>query len=190
MPRYCIETSRLILRPFNQEDLESFLVYWNDPRYLTFYPWTSPVQQQGVQLFEDILSWQCQSPVTKYQFVVIEKLSGRIIGNCGSRLINNSEADIGYELNPDWWGQRIGQELASIMTDFGFQALHSDRIIAEVIGENIRSINILNQLGFVLRTVKKNHEFFKGRFWDLNVYEISDPRTLKTVCQYSLSSIP
>lgn len=190
MPRYCIETPRLILRPFKPEDLESFLAYWNDPRYLTFYSWTPPVQQQGVQLFEDILSWQYQSPVTKHQFVAINKRSGKIIGNCGSRLINKSEADIGYELNPDWWGQGFGQELASVMTDFGFQVLHSDRIIAEVIGENIRSINILNQLGFVLSSVKKKYEFFKGRFWDLNVYEISDPRTLKTVCQHSLSSIP
>src|SRR5439155_5098069 len=101
-----LETERLKLRELVMDDWSEILGYQSDPRYLEFYPWTERTPE-AVQDFVDVLvDLQTEDPRTKFQLAITLKPTKRLIGNCGVRMASATapEADIGYELSPDYWG--------------------------------------------------------------------------------------
>ena len=67
--------------------------------------------QWFVRMFLDM---QAERPRTKFQLAITLPESGRLIGNCGVRKASAdaTEADIGYELAPDVWGNGYATEAA------------------------------------------------------------------------------
>ncbi|CUS06195.1 GCN5-related N-acetyltransferase [Candidatus Promineifilum breve] len=82
-----LHTDRLILREFVADDWPAVLAYQSDPRYLRLYEWTARSEadvRAFVQLFID---QQQQRPRTRYQLAITLKADGRLIGNCGIRVV-------------------------------------------------------------------------------------------------------
>ncbi len=99
------------------------------------------------QLFGAFFAFHCGargrlSPV--FQLAIERKDDGRMIGNCGIRVNapEHREANIGYELNPDAWGQGFATEAATAIVRFGFEELGLHRIWAEVNAENAGSVRV------------------------------------------------
>ncbi len=169
-----LHTDRLLLREFVTADWPAVLAYQRDPRYLQYYDWTERTPgdvQRFVQMF---LDQQAEQPRRKYQLAVVLKSSGQLIGNCGIRKATASayEADIGYEVSPDYWGHGYATEAARAIVQFGFTELNVHRIWAWCIADNIASARVLERSGLKLEGRLRDKEYFKGRWWDTLMYAI------------------
>lgn len=167
-------TDRLILRDFQPDDWQAVLAYQSDPRYLQFYEWmerTPEAVQDFVQMF---LDQQHEQPRTRFQLAVVLKSNQELIGNCGIRLktIAAHQAEIGYEVSPQYWGHGYASEAGRAILEFGFNPLKLHRIWAWCIAENAASRRVLEKLGMQMEGRLRDNEYFKGRWWDSLIFGI------------------
>jgi RimJ/RimL family protein N-acetyltransferase len=171
-----IETERLILREFRDDDLPVMLAYWNDPlhqRYNPDFPDREGFVHDLVRMF---IESQTEQPRRKWQLAVVVKADDRMIGNCGIRINDPDlgEANIGYELTPDAWGTGYATEAATAIVRFGFEDLGLHRIWAECVTDNTGSVRILEKLGMRREAHFREHQYYRDRWWDTLIYAILD----------------
>ncbi|SDR26552.1 GNAT family N-acetyltransferase [Pseudovibrio sp. Tun.PSC04-5.I4] len=148
------ETERLILRKWEQRDLDGLIELCGHPGVMKFFGAVkSP--EEAEQMLGRVLRKQDQHG---YCFPVVEdKQSGRLLGFCG---LNVQETDIpigpcveiGWRLQRDAWGKGIAMEAAGIWLKFGFEILKLDEIVANAVVGNQRSENTMKRLGMIYST--------------------------------------
>ena len=170
-----ITTERLRLREFAHDDWRAVLDYQRDPLYLRYYPWTDRTVDDVRDFIRMFLDWQEERPRRRFQLAIVRRCDDRLIGNCGIRRAPDSddEAELGYELNPDYWGQGYATEAASAMVRFGFDRLGLQSITSWCIADNTASARVLERLGFSLERRQRRQEYFKGRWWDTLDYALA-----------------
>lgn len=163
-----IATERLALRDFTDADWPVVLAYQLDPRYLRYYPWTDRTESEVRAFVQMQIDLQAKQPRREFQLAITLPNGGRLIGNCGLRRKpqNEWEADIGYELDPEYWGQGFTTEAARAMVDLGFREFKLHRISAWCIADNIASAHVLEKVGLRQEGRFRENEYFKGRWWD------------------------
>jgi RimJ/RimL family protein N-acetyltransferase len=171
-----IATERLILRDFVQDDWPAVLAYQSDPRYLAHYRihWEERTEQDVREFVQMFIGHQQAEPRVKFQLAITLREDGRLIGNCGVRKKHAGahEADMGYELAPDYWGRGYATEAARAMLAFAFDDLKLHRVSADCIAENVASAHVLEKLGMQQEGRLRENEWFKGRWWDTLLYAI------------------
>ena len=172
-----IITPRLQLRDFVIDDWPAVLAYQSDPRYLRYYEWTERTEEQVRAFVGRFVDNQNAQPRTKFQPAIVLRADGRLIGNCGLRLPAPEArvAEMGCELAPDAWGQGYAAEAARAMLAFGFEHLRLHRVWANCMAENAAAWHLLEKLGFEREGRLRDHEWFKGRWWDTLIYGLLEP---------------
>lgn len=167
-----LTTPRLILRDFVREDWRAVLVYQDDPRYLRYYEWEARDAATVRKFIEEFINQQAEQPRRRYQLAVVRRDDGRLIGNVGIRLdtAESYEAELGYEIAPDEWGQGFATEAAAALVAFGFGSLGLHRINAWCVADNAASARVLQKLGMSLEGRVREREYYKGRWWDVLLY--------------------
>ncbi len=171
-----LETERLILREFVIDDWMAVLAYQSDPLYLRYYPWSDRTPGNVKQFIKMFLDWQRERPRTKFQLAVVPKENKQLIGNCGIRIndVELREANIGYELDSQFWGKGYATEAALAVLRYGFEELGMHRIAAHTLAVNKGSTRVLEKLGMRLEAQELEKEFIKGRWYDGLTYAILD----------------
>ena len=148
MPPPTLETDRLLLRPFFEEDAEAFFRLNSDPDVLRY------TGDPGVKTIEEARIGLLTRPIADYatygfgRLACILKQNGQLIGFAGlKRLEDLNEVDVGYRLLPPYWGVGLATEAARAVVDQGFRHLGLDKIIGLVDPEHVRSIRVLAKLG-------------------------------------------
>ncbi len=167
-----IETARLRLREFVVDDWRAVLAYQSDSRYLRFYEWESRTEGDVRAFVQRFIDWQNEQPRQKFQLAI--ELDGRLIGNCGVRIVDakNHAAEIGYELDPNFWHRGFATEAARAMLVFGFRDLKLHRISAWCIADNVASAQVLEKLGMKFEARVREQKWFKDRWWDALMFGI------------------
>ena len=167
-----LETDRLLLREFVEGDWEAVLAYQSDARYLRHYEWESRTDNDVRTFVRRFLDNQAETPRTKFQMAIVLPDSGRLIGNCGIRkaTVDAVDAEIGYELAPEMWGNGYATEAARAMVSFGFRELGLHRIWAHCAADNLASAHVLEKLGMQQEGRLRENAYYKGRWWDELVY--------------------
>jgi ribosomal-protein-alanine N-acetyltransferase len=167
-----INTDRLILREFTTDDWPDVLAYQRDPRYIRFYAWTDRTEAEVRDFVQTFLDQQAVRPRREYQLAITLPDTGRLIGNCGIRRkpANDWEADIGFELAPEYWGRGYATEAARAIVDFGFRELRLHRISSWCIADNAASARVLERVGLRREGRLRENDYFKGRWWDTLLY--------------------
>jgi ribosomal-protein-alanine N-acetyltransferase len=170
-----IITQRLRLREFESSDWLAVLAYQSDPRYLRFYPWEDRTEQDVQEFVDAFLVLQKEQPRLNFQLVVEVKGEGKLIGNCGIRIDEpgGDVANIGYEIDPEYWRHGYATEAAAGIVNFGFLRLKMQRIWAECLAENRASARVLEKTGLQKSVFKPKQTFIKGRWHDQLIYTIS-----------------
>jgi RimJ/RimL family protein N-acetyltransferase len=176
-----LETERLILREFIIDDWTAVLAYQSDPLYLRYYHWSDRTPGNVMAFVNMFLDWQRERPRTKFQLAIVPKGHKQLIGNCGIRVNNVDlrEANIGYELNSQFWGKGYATEAALAILRFGFEELGMHRIIANTLAVNKGSARVLEKLGMRREAQELEKEFIKGRWYDGLTYAILDREWLE-----------
>jgi RimJ/RimL family protein N-acetyltransferase len=169
-----LTTDRLILRDFVPEDWRALYTYQNDPRYLEYYEWEHRSEQDIKAFLQQFLDQQAESPRTRFQLAIVLPTGNKLIGNVGIRKPSARAiyAELGYELDPREWNNGYGTEAATAMLRFGFEELRLHRVLARVIPNNHNSVRLLEKLGMRQEGRLREHEYFKGRYWDTLIYSM------------------
>lgn len=171
-----IESERLILREFREADWPDMLAYWSDPRYQRYYPDTEHVERTVRDLVGRLVAAQAEQPRRTWQLAITSQAGACLIGNCGIRVNDpeRREANVGYELDPRHWGRGYATEAARAILSFGFDALGLHRVWAECVADNAASARVLEKLGMRREAHFREHQWYKGRWWDTLIYAILD----------------
>ena len=169
-----LTTARLELREFSESDWPAVLAYQGKPLYLRYYEWTERTPQAVREFVQMFLVQQQEQPRTRFQLAIVLRETGRLIGNCGLRMRSPGalEGDIGYELDPTYWGQGYATEAARVMLRFGFTQFGLHRIWSWCIADNLASARVLEKIGMRQEGHLRENEYFKGRWWDTLMYAI------------------
>jgi RimJ/RimL family protein N-acetyltransferase len=84
------------------------------------------------------------------QFGVIFREAGRLVGYCGffPQIVDGiEELEIGYRIDPAYWGRGIATEAARAVRDHAFNNLHLRRVISLVHPDNIPSRRVAEKNG-------------------------------------------
>ena len=170
-----LTTERLLLRDFVESDWEAVLAYQQDPLYLRYNEWTSRTREDVREFIQMFLDHQKQIPRIKFQFAITLKSNGQLIGNCGVRqnAYEILDGDMGYEIDPRYWGNGYATEAARAVMHFGFSCMNLQSISAWCVAENVGSARVLEKLGMQLKGRVREQQYFKGRWWDPLSYAIS-----------------
>jgi RimJ/RimL family protein N-acetyltransferase len=143
-----LETDRLLLREFVEDDAESFFKLNTDPEVMRFVP-DKPllnVEQARQTLIDHPIA-----DYRRYGFgrgACILKRTGEQIGFAGLKYLDElGEVDVAYRLLPAHWGQGLATEVALASVRYGFAALGLKRIIGLVMPKNIASVRVLEKTG-------------------------------------------
>ena len=169
-----IETDRLELRKIEDKDTKCLFSIFSNSEAMRYWD-TKPhesisVTKEALSNMENImvggrgLSWG-----------IILKDTSQLIGYFGlhSWNHNNDKTELGYIINPSYWGKGIGSEVLKSVIEFCFSKMRFKTILAEVDPNNYKSINILINHGFVLVEEKKNDISIQDKYYDTNVYELN-----------------
>ena len=167
-----LETGRLILREYTDRDWYDVLAYQSDPRYLRFYPGTERTPADVRTFVSQFAGWARVSPRIKFQLAVVLRDSERLIGSCGIRKdqTGDREAELGYEIAPDFWGRGLATEAAKAMAAWGFRELDLHRIFGMCLAENAASARVLEKVDMRLEGRLRETRWIKGRWHDTLVY--------------------
>lgn len=167
-----ITTARLVLREIEPGDWPAVLAYQRDERYLRYYAWTERTESQVRDFVQMLVNLRFEQPRRKFQLAITLPQDGTLIGNCGIRRKqeNEWEADIGYELNPEYWGRGYATEAAQAVVAFGFNDLGLHRVSSWCIADNLASAHVLEKVGMRMEGRLRENEHFKGRRWDTLLY--------------------
>jgi RimJ/RimL family protein N-acetyltransferase len=169
-----LRTDRLILRDLVESDWPAVHAYQSEPQYLRYYHWSQRTPEDVRLFVQRLIDFQQEQPRTKFQLAITLPGADRLIGNCGIRMQATSmhQADIGYELAPEYWGCGYATEAARAMVAFGFEELRVHRVWASCLAENGASAHVLEKLGMQREGHLRENEWFKGRWWDTLLYGI------------------
>ena len=143
-----LETGRLLLREYVEDDAESFFKLNTDPEVVRFVP-DKPllnVEQARQTLIDHPIA-----DYRRYGFgrgACILKSTGEQIGFAGLKYLNElGEVDGAYRFLRKYWGQGLATEIALASIRYGLVDLGLKRIIGLVIPKNIASLRVLEKTG-------------------------------------------
>ena len=168
-----IHTERLILRPMRISDADDMFDYARRPEVTTFLLWAPHPARSYT---EDYLRYlQGRYALGEfYDWAVIERHSGKMIGTCGFTRINcpHDAAEIGYVLNPDCHGLGYATEAAARVLRFGFEELGLHRIEAKFMKGNDASMHVMEKLGMQFEGYRRDGMFVKGSYRTIGICAI------------------
>jgi RimJ/RimL family protein N-acetyltransferase len=176
-PPIRLETNRLILRSFKEEDCKPFSLYRSDPEVACYQGWEAPFSlEQAARLFLSMRSRTPGEPGQWYQMALELKTSAEMIGDCAFKRLaeNNAQAEIGFTLAPRYQHQGYAAEAVRCLIDFLFGTLHMHRIIANCDPNNIASARLLQKVGLRCEGRFIESLWFKGYWASEDWYAILD----------------
>lgn len=175
-----LETERLIIRAFTNDDAEAVLSFRSNPEAMRFVP--RPLQRNTDDALEMIGMINHNIAANESIGWGVElKSSGKIIGSVSFHRIEKEHhrGEIGYMLHPDYWGKGLVTEAARAIVDYGFRELNFHSIEAIIDPDNRASENVLNKLNFVKEAHFKENFVQNGRFTDTAIYSLLKSDYLK-----------
>jgi RimJ/RimL family protein N-acetyltransferase len=144
-----LRAPRLTLRTLTDADVADVLAVFSDP--LVLRCWDGPLlttQQDAVDYIERIRYGFRRHELL--QWGIADRPTDAIIGTCTLTNLStlHGRAEIGFALRQTRWGQGLGSEAVRGVIDFAFAELGLHRLEADVDPRNMRSLRLLERLGF------------------------------------------
>ena len=142
-----LQTKRLILRHWNENDTEELYKYASDPEVGPPAGWPPHTSAENSR---EIIRTVLSAPET---YAVCLKENGKPIGSIGLHRNDLAERDdeyeLGYWIGKPFWGQGLIPEAAREMLRYAFEDLKMSRIWCGYYDGNDKSRRVQEKLGFV-----------------------------------------
>ena len=174
------ETERLILREIRYEDDSDFYEYAKSDLVGPRAGWepheSIDYTRFVIKMYKNKTSFN-QLGV----FAIILKENNKMIGTCELHSYKkNFKAELGYSLNPKYWGFGYAYEASKELIKWGFETLNLKRIECNQFVENHQSERVCEKLNLRYEGIRrKSYLLYNGYIGDLRCYAICDDEYFK-----------
>lgn len=157
-----LETERLLLRRFQEADLDPFMAYRNDPLVARYQSWNGITKAEARAFLAAQRVQEFGVPGQGIQIAIQRRDTGDLIGDLFLQIdpTEARQAELGFTLASEHQGQGFATEAVRCLLDFAFPSLHLHRIIAVVDCRNAASFALLERLRF------RREATFLQSYWD------------------------
>lgn len=166
-----LETERVRLRPYRDDDVEAMFALYSDPRvmrYWSFPPWTE--RSQAEQYLAR--AWAAMEAGEIFPWAIADRDSDTLIGALTFFSLHREQRrlEVGYSLSPDYQGRGVAAEALRCAISFGFDTVGLVRIEADIDPRNEASWRLLERLGFVREGLLRKRWRVNGEICDTAFY--------------------
>jgi RimJ/RimL family protein N-acetyltransferase len=170
-----IRTQRLLLRPYDDGDVDALHDIHRRDDVTRFLPWNRRTRDDVQAMVER------RKPLTRLErdgdgllLVVLVAPDGPLVGDVDLQLLSveHRQGEIGYVLHPAHQGHGYATEAAEALLRIGFETYDLHRIVGKVDARNEASGRVLERLGMRREAVFRENEWFKGEWTTEVVYAI------------------
>ncbi|RPJ29381.1 MAG: N-acetyltransferase [Chloroflexi bacterium] len=143
-----LETERLLLCRFSNEDAEFILELLNEPSFI------QNIGDRGVRTLAEAGAYLLNGPIASYAkngfglYLVLLKETNESIGMCGLiRREGLEDVDIGYAFLPKFWSRGYAVESALAVKTYAKDVIGLKRIVAITDPANEGSVRVLEKIG-------------------------------------------
>ncbi|TET24171.1 MAG: N-acetyltransferase [Candidatus Bathyarchaeum sp.] len=163
-----LETDRLILREMTLDDVEFYFRHFNNDKVVEGCCFPGP---KTLEAAKEELERYCIKPFKENRGIrwgLVRKGGSELIGTCSyyDWIKAARRAEIGYDLDPTYWGQGIITEALRAVLKYGFEKIGLNRIQAIIDSKNTSSLKLVHRLGFKKEGVFRERSYFNGQFRD------------------------
>lgn len=147
-----IETKRLILRPFKEDDLDDFFEYASVAGVGEMAGWN---HHENKETTKQILDRFIANDKT---FAIVFKTNNKVIGSLGIEKYGLEEKltefnsyigrELGFILSKEYWGQGLMKEALTSVIDYLFNVLDYDFLLCGYYAFNLQSKRVQEKCGF------------------------------------------
>ena len=174
-PDYPLRTERLILRPWSSRDLEPFYALHHDPQVSHYLVWVPTSRADAVVKLRRLARMRGIGPHRPHlRLAVVLPGDGRVIGDVNFELTSHRdlEGEMGYVIDPAYWGNGYATEAAGEMLRLAFEDLGLHRMMAACDARNVASARVMERLGMRREGHYLQKELMRGEWCDLLTYGI------------------
>jgi [ribosomal protein S5]-alanine N-acetyltransferase len=164
-----IETPRLTLRAFAQDDFEAYFERILSVRAVMRFLSGSgePRSREESMLSFARISATDRDPRDRV-WAVVERASGELAGHAILQRLDKSDLiEVGYALGERWWGAGIATEASKAVVDYGFASTTLELIVGVARPENAASRRVLEKTGLTYAGMRHYYQL------DLAYYELT-----------------
>lgn len=152
-----LETERLILRPWTEDDAEDLYTYASSSDVGPVAGWPAHTSvENSRQIIRDVLS----KPET---YAVVLKETGQAVGSIGLMVgtasnlgIPDMETEVGFWIGVPFWGQGLIPEAVNEIIRYGFEDLQLEKVWAGYFDGNTKSKRVQEKCGLKYHHTKEN----------------------------------
>lgn len=172
---FTLETRRLQLRAFREEDAATFAAYRSDPDVARYQDWDPPVTLEQARRFTRAMAAaRPGTPGEWYQIALARKADGAVVGDCAFHIYSEDrlQAEIGYTLARAYQGQGYAAEAVRRLLAYLFDEMGLHRVRATCDVDNLPSVRLLERLGLRREAHFRENIWFKGQWGSEYVYAL------------------
>jgi RimJ/RimL family protein N-acetyltransferase len=171
-----IETERLILRKFKEEDPEKFFEYRTNPQVALYQGerWINFTLEEAMDFVKEQIGFEPGIPGTWFQIAIELKDTGNLIGDLAIHTLSEdlNQVEIGFTLSPTYQNKGFGIEAVKCLIGYIFKVLDKHRIIAITDVRNQASIKLLEKTGMRREGHFIKNAWNKGEYTDEYLFAI------------------
>ncbi len=189
-----LQTRRLTLRRMLKSDYKDMYEYASQPQVSRYLLWNPhDCEAYTYKYLQYIQSRYRQGEFFDWAVVVKEEMldrgtdaaprrgffppavaSRKMIGTCGFTRFQEEHrcGEIGYVLNPAYWGMELAPEAVSAVLRFGFCELRLNRIEAKYMADNHASRRVMEKVGMTFEGIQRESMFVKGEYVSVGICSI------------------
>jgi len=167
-----LHSDRLDFIEIKEKHLDDLFRLFGDPEVVRFYnllPFENP--SEGMEFINWYKSRYNNGLAIRWGIAL--KGEQNIIGTIGfNNYSPNHRANIGYDLQKNYWNRGYITESLKTIIKFGFEQLNVNRIEAEIMQGNYASEKVLEKLGFTKEGILRQWMFWNNKHFDMTMYSL------------------
>lgn len=167
-----LETERLILRSFQETDLNDFYEYAKNPHIGPNAGWPP---HESIKGSKQILNMFMEEDDV---WALVYRDNNKVIGSIGlhkDRLRSTEDIKmLGYVLSEEYWGRGLVAEASKAAIAYAFEELGVQLVTVHHYPYNLQSRRVIEKCGFVYEgTLRHATKLYDGRTYDLMCYSLN-----------------
>ncbi len=168
-----LNTQRLLMRKMLPCDCDDMYEYASSDEVTRYLLWQPHLTVGVTRLFLQSLQRE-YSKGRHREWALVCRENNKMIGTCGFTRIDeeNKIAELGYVLNPSYWGQGYACEAAEMLISIAFDYLGMQRVEIRYMEENQASRRVGEKCGMTFEGVLRHFMLVKGEYRNIGICSI------------------
>lgn len=173
-----IQRAQYTLRPWHPGDAESLVKHANNPRVARNlrdgfpYPYTLPAARDWLKMVGE----------NKNDIILAIEIGGEAAGGIGLHGLKDVyryNGEIGYWLSEVYWGKGIMSDAVGAMVEHAFTRTRWLRLFATIFENNISSMKVLANNGFIQEAIHKKTVMKEGKLMNEHLFALMKEQWVK-----------